>query len=131
MAEGKNIEFQYDLPKSLPSLTADSLKIEQALENIVLNSIQAITDKGVIKIKTEESVEPHAAVKITISEDGTGISSDNLKNIFYPFFTTKGPQTKGLGLSIADLIVRQHGGEIKVRSKPKEETTVSIELPLL
>jgi len=130
LSKGKQIKFQHELPKDSVFLELDPLKIGQALENIVLNSIQAIADKGIIKIKAEQIQAPEKRIKIAITDNGQGISQDNLKNIFSPFFTTKGPQVKGLGLTIADLIVRQHGGGIKISSKPNEGTSVSIELPL-
>lgn len=130
LGKDKELEFLYKLPEALPPVTADPLKIEHALENIVLNAIQAVSSRGVVKIFASEMEGPHAAINITVIDNGIGIMPDNLKNIFQPFFTTKGPQAKGLGLTISDFIVRQHGGEIDVRSKPGEGTSVTIQLPL-
>lgn len=130
LGRDKEIDFLFKLPETLPPVMADSLKIEHALENIALNAIQACSKGGIIKVFASETDGPRKSINITVIDNGIGITPDNLKNIFHPFFTTKGPQAKGLGLTIADFIVRQHGGEIDVRSKLGEGTSVSIELPL-
>lgn len=127
LARGKKIDFQYNLPEELPLVSLDTLRMSQALENIVLNAIQAIPQKGTIKISAEQQ---KGAVGISIIDNGRGIEKENLKKIFYPFFTTKGPQARGLGLTMADTIIRQHGGQIEVQSQPDQGASVIIKLPI-
>ena len=84
--------------------------------NIISNAVQAITEKGVITLKTW--VEGNM-VKISLKDSGVGMTEDVRKKIFDPFFTTKevGKGT-GLGLSISFGIIQKHNGEIEVFSKP-------------
>jgi signal transduction histidine kinase len=107
--------------------------LKQVLLNILLNSIQAMTDGGRLGIETvvsplrlEEGVR---SVEVRISDTGIGITRDNLKKIFDPFFSTR-ERGSGLGLAIVHNIVHAHGGSIDVESREKEGTVFSITLPL-
>jgi signal transduction histidine kinase len=84
--------------------------------------------RGRLVIATEAS---DGVVKISFTDDGPGISRENMKRIFDPFFTTKevGKGT-GLGLSICHGIVTEHGGQIYARSEPGQGATFIVELPL-
>jgi two-component system sensor histidine kinase AtoS len=132
LVEGKDIELQFDILATLPSVSLDREKIEQTLLNAVLNAVQAISDKGSIKIGVKELKEngQNDYIGITISDTGVGISGENMNRVFDPFFTTKGPQTRGLGLTISNFIVKQHSGDIDIVSEEKKGTTVTIRLPL-
>ncbi len=103
-------------------------QINQVFMNLILNAIQAITDAGVIKIKTTEETN---FLKITIEDSGKGIPEDIKNKIFEPFFTTKeiGKGT-GLGLSISYNIIKNHKGEIKVESTIGKGTSFFVFLPL-
>ena len=95
--------------------------------NILANSLQAIDDKGCIKIKTSKINDE---IMIEISDNGRGIREEDLKNIFDPGFTTKrvGAGT-GIGLSISHSIIENHKGEIKVKSELNKGTVFTIVLP--
>ena len=67
---------------------------------------------------------------IIVSDTGEGIKEEEMLNIFEPFFTTKSGKGTGLGLSISYNIIKQHGGDIRVESKPGASTKFTIELPL-
>ena len=85
--------------------------------------------KGELLVKTQEV---GGMIRITFTDDGPGISEDNLKRLFDPFFTTKevGNGT-GLGLSICYGLVEQHGGRLWARSKPGEGAAFVVELPII
>lgn len=106
-------------------IKADKSKIIQALINIIINGIQAISDEGQIEIKSD-IYETH--VNIKIHDNGCGISDAQLKRLFDPFFSTKDTGT-GLGLSTAQSIIHEHGGKIKVKSQLGHGTLFVIELP--
>ncbi len=91
-------------------------KLHQAFLNIISNAEQAIEKNGTIKVKTAKNGKK---IKVEITDDGVGISKENLKKISDPFFTTK-PVGKGtgLGLSITYKIIEDHNGSIDVSSKP-------------
>ncbi len=112
----------------LPPVWCNQHKMGQVFMNIIVNAAHAITDHGVIRIKT--CADGENAV-IRISDNGVGIPDYVMKRLFEPFFTTKpvGIGT-GLGLSIVYGIVKEHNGSIEIQSRPFEETTFTISIPL-
>lgn len=103
----------------------DESQLKQILINIILNSVDAIGEKGYIEIIGEESYKRNT---ITIKDNGKGISEDNLKRLFEPFFSSKSTGY-GIGLSVTDRLIRDNNGEIKILSQVGEGTTVIIYLP--
>lgn len=111
-----------NLPKNDEKINCDEQKIRTVILNIVLNSIQAMGENGIIDIRIKGYTK---FANIEISDSGPGIPDDILPKIFEPLFTTKQAGT-GLGLSSCRNIVEQHGGTIEVRNNP---TTFTISLP--
>jgi len=114
--------------ESIPLIRCNRYQLGQALMNIIMNALQAIKEKGAIKITTYQKEND---IYIEISDNGIGIPEQNLPKIFEPFFTTKevGKGT-GLGLSFAYNIIKNHNGTIEVNSKINEGTTFTIKLPV-
>jgi signal transduction histidine kinase len=112
-------------------MKADPNKLKQAFLNLFLNAIEAMPSGGTLTIKTAisnpQSMD-HGQLTITISDTGCGISAEDLKYIFEPFYSKKEGGT-GLGLSIVYNIIKEHKGEIKVESKINQGTKFIIELP--
>ncbi len=106
-------------------LTADADLIEQVLINLIINSIHAVqeVDKPIIRVLATTTASQH--VNIIVSDNGYGISPDNLEKIFVPFFTSK-KEGSGIGLSLSREIMRLHKGNITVRSKPGAETSFTL-----
>jgi len=123
-----NITISRELQESLPAVHVDEQQILQVMINISLNAIEAMPKGGSLTIRTSK-IETSAgvAVGITIRDTGSGISPDDLKNIFKPFFTTK-ERGVGLGLAICQKIIREHGGSIRVKSIPGQGTVFFIRL---
>ncbi len=124
------IQIEKELAQDLPRVYADANQIQQVLLNVLNNAQDAVlaaTHPRWIRVRSEFFGQ---RVSITIEDSGPGISKDDLKKVFDPFFTTK-PVGKGtgLGLSISYGIVREHAGEIDIRSEIGEGTQVSIRLP--
>lgn len=117
--------YSSTLPKSL----GNPEQLQRLFVNILLNSIQAMTHGGEIILKTSLH-PPQKSIKIEISDNGKGISRENLTKVFDPFFTTKEKGT-GLGLSIAYSVVQAHGGTISIQSQEKDGTKLTITLPSL
>jgi len=102
-------------------------KLHQAFTNILLNSIQAIEDKGVITITTKKQ---RTNAVIEISDTGKGIKKEDLPRITDPFFTTRDPNKgTGLGLSITYTIIKEHMGQLDFESQLNKGTTVKVTLP--
>jgi signal transduction histidine kinase len=110
----------------LPEVEHDSDQMHQVLLNLVLNAIQAIDGPGTIHVALSQDDDSAA---ITVSDSGRGIPTENMANIFRPFFTTKGNGT-GLGLSLARRIVEEHHGHIEVASVLGKGSQFTVQLPL-
>ena len=122
------ITLEKELDLGLPKLMIDHHKMGQVVMNIMLNSIQAIKDKGKISVKT---FHEDGWCCIDITDNGTGIPPHILPKIFDPFFTTKdvGKGT-GLGLAVSLGIVEKHAGRIDVKTQEGKGTTFIIRLPM-
>ncbi len=107
----------------------NAARLEQVLQNLLLNAAHAVEPMGEIRVKLE-NVNQHAHLEV--SDNGQGIAPEHVNRVFDPFFTTKpaGVGT-GLGLPICHSIVKSHGGEITVHSEPQSGTTFRIVLPTI
>jgi len=123
----KQINVETDLA-DLPPVQAAAVKINQVLLNILLNAIQAVSDKGNIRITTRSEGE---WVTVSIRDDGHGIPQEIMPKIFDPFFTTRPPgEGTGLGLSVSYGIVKEHGGTIHATSTPGRGAEFTVRLPV-
>jgi PAS domain S-box-containing protein len=116
--------------ESIPPLLLDEKKMRQVILNLIVNARHAVGEQGIIGIETVLCPDGDA-IEIRVSDDGCGIEKKNLSRIFDPFFTTKPTgEGTGLGLSVSYGIVKNHGGDIAVRSVPGEGSTFTVTLPL-
>ena len=125
------IVVERHLASDLPEIPLDPFQIQQVFLNIVINAeyfMMQAHNRGTLTITTKRQ---NGSVGISFTDDGPGISEENLRRLFDPFFTTKetGKGT-GLGLSICHGIVTEHGGQIYARSQPGKGATIFIELPI-
>jgi len=127
-ASHRNVNINFDFPEDLPPIESDRGQLQQVFLNIINNAIAAVDDGG--RIDIEAAAVRGKAVNIAITDNGKGIPPDNLKNIFEPFFSTKGEFGTGLGLSITRDIINKLGGEIYVESELGEGTRFIITFPL-
>ncbi|GEM_PF-545510 len=109
------------LAVNLPPAWIDPEQIERVLMNLIFNAIQAMPDGGRLEVKTVYDAVT-GAITTTVSDSGCGIAPEALSHLFDPFYSTK-PKGTGLGLAIAYEIIRAHGGNIEVESKPGQGTT--------
>ncbi len=125
----RNITVEVDTPETKLEIESDRGKLQQILLNLINNAFQAISDGCRLDIRANQ--DGLDKVAIMISDNGCGMSEDNLQKIFEPFFTTK-PLGKGtgLGLTITFGLVKKLKGDITVKSRPNEGTTFTITLPI-
>src|SRR5919201_2590287 len=128
-----NIDVIEALAVGLPQVFADGHQIQQVLLNLIINAEQAMLSangRGTIVVRTWQDAE-HESVILEINDDGPGIPQDVQPKIFDPFFTTKdvGKGT-GLGLTVAYAIVQEHGGRIRLESRPNRGASFYVELPV-
>ena len=130
-----NIRLNKSLATDLPKIKGDTNQLQQVFLNIITNARDAIDclkrpEGGDITVESSLNRD-RTAIEITFKDNGCGIPSEDLENIFNPFFTTKSTEGGiGLGLSIAYRIIENHRGRIDVESKVGEGTTFKIYLPL-
>jgi GAF domain-containing protein/CheY-like chemotaxis protein/anti-sigma regulatory factor (Ser/Thr protein kinase) len=114
--------------EEVPPVAANATALREALINLVLNAVEALPAGGRIVLRTFRE-GPWACV--AVSDSGVGMSEELKARALDPFFTTKGPRSTGLGLSVAYGILRRHGGELAIESAEGRGTTVTVRLPLL
>jgi two-component system NtrC family sensor kinase len=113
----------------VPEVAMDPRQMEQVFLNLLVNASQAMPNGGELTIRTGVDANKEM-VLIAIGDTGCGIAPENFKKIFDPFFSTKGHEGTGLGLSVSYGIIESHGGEIDVESQVGEGTTFTIYLPM-
>ena len=130
--KSKHIKLVKQFSPGLPKVTVDINQIKQVFLNLLLNSIDAIQDKGTITISAEkvEIAPGESHLQITLADTGCGIPKDIIEKVFDPFYTTKDSSgNAGLGLSIAKGIIDKHHGTIRIESESEGGTCVIIALP--
>ena len=125
LAQKSQISVRTELAASLPEISADPDLFHRALQNLVLNAIDAMPDGGDLAIRTANLGD---RVEISISDTGSGLTEEECGRLFTPYYTTKQHGT-GLGLAIVQSVVSDHGGTISVESKKDKGTTFRIALP--
>lgn len=109
----------------IPKIYLDYIQLRQVFMNIIKNAIEAMPDGGMLKIAT--SLKDNK-IEISFRDNGVGISEDKLDKIFEPYYTTK-IKGSGLGLMTVLRVIREHGGQVELKSSIGEGTTVTIYLP--
>ena len=125
-AEGISIEASLE-PGEIPAVAGDPGSLTEVLMNLLLNAVEALPSGGRITVRTWAS---GPWVHCSVSDTGVGMSEEVRLRALEPFFTTKGPKSTGLGLSVAHGTVQRHGGRLEIESTEGERTTVTISLPV-
>ncbi len=125
----KKVRLKFKISKRDLEITADSYLLEQVLINLILNALEACqsTDTASVEVIAEE--RPDRRIFIRIVDNGPGISSEIMDQIFIPFFTTK-ETGSGIGLSLSKQIMSLHGGKIQVFQNEDAGTTIRLEFPI-
>lgn len=126
----QDIYIHTNYNQSLTTIEADFSQLQQLFLNLFLNTIEAMPNRGELKITTSPVFEHNRdnRIQIEISDTGEGIETENLNRIFEPFYTTKA-RGHGLGLSIVERIISLHHGEVKVESQKGVGTKFTLILP--
>jgi CheY-like chemotaxis protein/anti-sigma regulatory factor (Ser/Thr protein kinase) len=110
----------------IPPIAGAAAALREVLMNLVLNAIDALPAGGTVKLRTWRDAR---GVSCAVSDTGTGMSPEVKRRALEPFFTTKGPKSTGLGLSVNYGIIGAHGGTMAIESAPGRGTTVTFTLP--
>jgi signal transduction histidine kinase len=114
------------LDENLARPQADPVLLRRALENLVLNSLDAMPAGGTLTVRTSQN---NGTVRLDVSDTGAGLTPEECARLFTPYYTSKQHGT-GLGLAIVQSVVSDHGGKIAVESAPGAGATFRIELPI-
>ena len=127
--DSHNASIEWIERKNLPPILMNGLEVELLLVNLIHNAAQACETRGIVTIFAEPTSD---SVRLTVRDNGSGISEEAMGRAFEPFYTTREKEGgMGLGLSIAYGIVADHGGSIRIDGKPGQGTTVQVELPTI
>lgn len=124
----QHIDFSLVLFQPEITVHADEKLLSQVLINLLKNAMQALEGQADGKIRMEVDTEKNQLL-IRVTDNGPGVPSDLIEDIFVPFFTTKATGS-GIGLSLSRQIIRMHGGELSVASQPYRETCFTVSLPV-
>ena len=125
-AQRRRVRVQKRLEPGLPDLLLDADKMKQVLLNLFQNGVESLPDGGRLKVETTRVDEQ---VTVEVATDGEPIPGDMLERLFVPFATSK-RSGSGLGLAVALQLVREHGGQIRVRSEGEWGAIFTIVLPI-
>jgi PAS domain S-box-containing protein len=120
------VQMITEFEKSLPPVQADADQLWQAILNLIRNALEAMPDGGNLTLRTASTVDE---VVLQLTDTGKGMSDEERVQIFRPFFTTK-PVGTGLGLTLTQQIIAEHGGRIECASVAGQGATFSLSLPL-
>ncbi len=125
----RSVRLSFDPDPSLPPILASQDHLQSVWLNLLINAVDSLDKpRGEICITTRQV---NQEVQISISDNGKGIPAERLPRIFEPFYTTKAPgRGTGLGLSVSNRIIKQHGGHILVESQLGSGTTFTVALPI-
>lgn len=135
LMQGRAAELKISLESrplpTLPRVPADREGIHRALLNVVSNALDAVESREKPQVVVGTTLEPDGAwVRLHVLDNGTGIPPEKLAEIFKPFVSTKGSRGTGLGLAVSRKILREHGGDILVKSQVGKGSQFILRLPL-
>ena len=138
-----HVRFEIDLEEGLPDIVGSSVHLSKTVMNLLLNAAEAMSDRGTITISTGrryvdrpikgyDTVKEGEYVTLTVSDEGTGISEEDKKRVFEPFYTKKvmGRSGTGLGMAVVWGTVKDHNGYIDIQSTEGKGTTITVYFPV-
>jgi signal transduction histidine kinase len=131
LAQSKGLDFSVDLPRALPLVPGDPVRLGQVIANLVTNAIK-FTSEGSVAVAAWVEDE---WVVIEVRDSGIGIPAEAQERLFQKFYRVKSPETRGiqgtgLGLAIAKSIIENYGGRIRVESFPRLGSVFTVRLPV-
>ncbi len=131
-AEESGVKLEFQAAKQTPTMMFDPEGIHRAVLNVVTNAIDACreSEQGRVSVTTEYAPDD-GVVRVLVRDNGSGIETADVENIFTIFVSQKGGRGTGLGLSVSQKILKEHGGKILVESKVDEGSLFTLELPIV
>ena len=120
------VDLRQEIDGALPAVVGDPRLLEHAVVNLLLNACDACRAGGDVLIRGRRD---QAEIEILVEDSGAGISPSDVGRALEPFFTTKGPKSTGLGLSVAYGTIQRYGGTLSIDSAEGLGATVAVSLP--
>jgi signal transduction histidine kinase len=122
-----SISLRTELAPQLPRITADRVQLQQVLMNLMLNGIEAMTDRaGELTVRSQSTED--GLLQMSVTDTGVGLPREKPDRIFNAFYTTK-PQGTGMGLAISRSIIEAHGGRLWATANAERGATFHFTLP--
>ena len=133
-AKNSGIHLQHEIPPGLSEALIDEQRINQVVTNLISNALKFTDRGGHVIVKASDDAQSHEYIRVSVSDTGRGIEQENVERIFDRLYQVRDEHNMlaeglGLGLHISREIVRLHGGELTVESKPGVGSIFSINLP--
>jgi two-component system, NtrC family, sensor kinase len=130
-ADEAGVTIRHEVPEGLPHVMLDSEAMSRAILNVVTNALDAVEERPDGGVTIRAAVDADATlVRITVADNGPGMSAETVAEIFTLFVSTKGSRGTGLGLTVSRKILQEHGGDIRATSVEGEGSTFTLEFPL-
>jgi two-component system, NtrC family, sensor kinase len=130
-ADEAGVTIRHEVPEGLPHVMLDSEAMSRAILNVVTNALDAVEERPDGGVTIRAAVDADATlVRITVADNGPGMSAETVAEIFTLFVSTKGSRGTGLGLTVSRKILHEHGGDIRATSVEGEGSTFTLEFPL-
>jgi len=126
LLDQKHVDLRSSLDPNLPLVCVDAEQLWEVFLNLIRNAVEAMPDGGNLTVSSRRN---GSEAVVSISDSGRGMTEEQTRNLFIPFFTTKSDGT-GLGLAYAQRVISEHGGKIACATAPGRGSTFSIQLPL-
>jgi len=126
LLDQRRVDLRKTFDPSLPPVYADAEQLWEVLLNLIRNAVDAMPAGGNLTVSTKRN---DAEVLVSVSDNGRGMTEEEARNLFVPFFTTKSDGT-GLGLAYAQQVINEHGGKIDCATARGKGSTFSIQLPV-
>jgi signal transduction histidine kinase len=126
-----HVSLETSFAADLPAVPVDAEAINRVVLNLVTNAIDAVDGRDAPAVRVETLLDHDGrSVLITVVDNGIGIATLQIGEVFKPFFSTKGSRGTGLGLAVSRKTVREHGGDIVVSSAPERGSSFTVRLPV-
>jgi signal transduction histidine kinase len=126
-AEHGHVSIQAEMPSDLPLIDVDPVRIREVFANLISNALRHTPLGGTIQLKSAVS---NQRLLVSVTDSGSGITSEALPKIFDRFYKGAESRGSGLGLTIARNLVTLHNGEIRTNRLEGQGTTLTVELPV-